>query len=185
MPKIDFTNVEESSGGSFKRLVPGTYVCRIIDAQLFEDKQYMRIEWDVAAGEYEGIFKDAPFAVYDYLSYKQSSLGMLKHKLSCITESNSGFDAESAFQRDDMASFRGKVFGARVRKRLYTKNDGTDGEGFEIGQWLRSHEALTGTYDIMEPRDQRDVSRRAMTASVTPASTANGVADVYDEDIPF
>lgn len=184
MPRIDLTNVQESSG-DFKRLVPGTYVCKIVDAQLFEDKQYIRIEWDVAAGEYADIFKDAPFACYDYMSYKQNSLGMLKHKLACLTESNVGFDAESAFQRDDMAAFKGKVFGARVRECLYTKKDGTDGSGLEIGQWLRAQDALTGTYDVMAPRDQREHVKGAPAASETAAAIKSGAADLYDEDIPF
>ena len=184
MPRIDLTNVQESSG-DFKRLVPGTYVCKIVDAQLFEDKQYIRIEWDVATGEYADIFKDAPFACYDYMSYKPNSLGMLKHKLACLTESNVGFDAEDAFKNDNMAAFKGKVFGARVRERLYTKKDGTDGSGLEIGQWLRAQEALTGTYDVMAPRDQREHVQSAPTPAQTAAAPSNGVADVYDEDIPF
>ena len=184
MPKIDLTNVEESTG-EFKQLVPGTYICKIVDAQLFEEKEYIRLEWDVAVGEYADIFKDAPFAVYDYMSYKQNSLGMLKHKLACLTESNVGFDADAAFQSDNMAAFKGKVFGARVRHRLYTKKDGTDGTGFEIGQWLRAQEALMGTFDVMAPRDQREHVQSAPAASETVAAIKSGQADLYDEDIPF
>lgn len=184
MPKIDLTNIQESAG-EFKRLVPGTYVCKIVDAQLFEDRNYVRIEWDVAVGEYADIFKDAPFARYDYMSYSERALPMLKHKLACLTESNVGFDAEGAFQNDNMAAFKGKVFGARVRERLYTKKDGTDGSGLEIGQWLRAQEALTGSFDVMAPRDQRDHVQSAPTASDTVAAIKSGVADVYDEDIPF
>ena len=184
MPKIDLTNIEESSG-EFKRLAPGTYVCKIVDAQLFEDKSYIRFEWDVAAGEYADIFNGAPFGQYDFMSYKKAALPMLKHKLACLTESNVGFDAEGAFQRDDMAAFKGKVFGARVRNRLYTKKDGTDGTAVEIGQWLRAQEALTGTYDVMAPRDQREHVQSAPAPAQTAAAPSNGVADVYDEDIPF
>lgn len=184
MPKIDLTNIQESAG-EFKRLVPGTYVCKIVDAQLFEDRNYVRIEWDVAVGEYADIFKDAPFARYDYMSYSEHALPMLKHKLACLSESNVGFDAEAAFQSDNMAAFKGKVFGARVRERLYTKRDGGEGSGLEIGQWLRAQEALTGTYDVMAPRDQREHVHGAPAPAQTAAAPSNGVADVYDEDIPF
>ena len=184
MPKIDLTNIEESSG-EFKRLEPGTYGCKIVDAQLFDEKNYVRIEWDVAAGEYADIFKGAPFGQYDFMSYKEAALPMLKHKLACLTESNVGFDADAAFQNDDMAAFKGKIFGARVRNRLYTKKDGNDGTAVEIGQWLRAQEALTGTYDIMAPRDQREHVQSAPAAAQTAAAPSNGIADVYDEDIPF
>ena len=56
MPKIDLSNIQESTG-SFKRLEPGTYVCKIVDAQLFDDpdKQYIRIEWDIAVGEFADV----------------------------------------------------------------------------------------------------------------------------------
>lgn len=184
MPNIDLSNIQ-ASDGNFKTLVPGTYVCKIVDAQLFEDKEYIRIEWDVAVGEFADISKDAPFARYDFMSYKSNSLGMLKHKLACLTESNVGFDAEEAFKRDDMAAFKGKVFGARVRNRLYTKKDGTDGTSVEIGQWLRAQEALTGTYEVMAPRDQREHVQSASAPAQTAAGFNGGAADLYDKDIPF
>ena len=186
MPKIDLSNIQESTG-SFKRLEPGTYVCKIVDAQLFDDpdKQYIRIEWDVAVGEYADIFKDAPFARNDFVSWKENALGMLKHKLACLTESNKGFDAEAAFYADDMAAFKGKVFGARVRERLYTKSDGTDGSTQEIGEWLRATEALTGTYEVMPPRDRRDARAQATQAALPIETPKPGATDVYDEDIPF
>ena len=173
MPKIDLSNIQESTG-SFKRLEPGTYVCKIVDAQLFDDpdKQYIRIEWDVAVGEYADIFKDAPFARYDFVSWKEN-------------ESNKGFDAEAAFYADDMAAFKGKVFGARVRERLYTKSDGTDGSTQEIGEWLRATEALTGTYEVMPPRDRRDTRAQATQAALPIETPKPGATDVYDEDIPF
>ena len=183
MPKVDFSKVEESGGGGFQQLPEGGYVMRITRIEPHEDREYVFVEWDVAEGEWRDWAKGSNFPPHDVVSWKNdAALSMTKHKLHVLADDNPGFDAEGAFGRDDWRAFEGKVFGAVVRKRLYTKRDGTDGEGIEVGTWKRASEIRTGDWKPMRPRDSRDARAQAALPVEKPAA---GIADVYDEDIPF
>lgn len=175
MPNINLDNVEESTG-AFEQLPPGAYVCVITRIEPHEDRQYWFCEWDVAEGQYAGFHKDSNFPPKDVMSYKESALGMLKHKLHVLTDDNEGFDAEAAFKADDLEAFRGKKFGAIIRKRLYTNANGDDREGIEIGRWVRTEEVRAGNLKELPPRDTRGVT-------ATPAPTP--AIQLADEDIPF
>lgn len=181
MPKVDFSKVEESSGSGFQQLPEGAYILRIERIEPHEDRQYIFVEWDVADGEWKGWAGGSNFPPHDVVSWKNgSALSMAKHKLHILSDDNPGFDAERAFQDDDWRAFEGKVFGAVIRRRLYTKKDGTDGEGIEIGTWKHVGDIRRGDWKPMRPRDSRD------TSQPKPAETpAQGANDLYDSDIPF
>ena len=75
-----------------------------------------------------------------------------------------------------------------LRRRLYTRKDGTDGEGVEIGRWILPEDVRSGNWSPMAPRDTREAAQAPAAAPAQPAadpSPQGGVADVYDEDIPF
>ena len=186
MPKVDFSKVEETSGGGFQQLPEGAYIMRIERIEPHDKEQYVFVEWDVASGEWADWARGSNFPPRDVISWKNdAALGMAKHKLHILTDDNPGFDAETAFYNDDWRAFEGKVFGAVIRKRLYTKKDGTDGEGIEIGTWKRVSEVKTGDWKPMRPRDTRDAKAQAATAELPVETPKPGVTDVYDEDIPF
>lgn len=187
MPKVDFSKVEESSGNGFQQLPEGAYIMRIERIEPHENEQYIFVEWDVASGEWADWARGSNFPPRDVISWKNDkALSMAKHKLHILTDDNTGFDAEVAFYNDDWRAFEGKVFGAVIRKRLYTKKDGTDGEGIEIGTWKRVSEVKTGDWKPMRPRDTRDAKAQAAATAELPVETPKaGATDVYDEDIPF
>ena len=184
MPKVDFSKVEESNGGGgFQQLPEGAYIMRIERIEPHENEQYIFVEWDVASGEWADWARGSNFPPRDVISWKNDkALSMTKHKLHILTDDNPGFGAETAFYNDDWRAFEGKVFGAVIRKRLYTKKDGTDGEGIEIGTWKRVSEVKAGDWKPMKPRDSRDYKAQAAMPVEAPKP---GATDVYDEDIPF
>lgn len=184
MPKVDFSKVEESNGGGgFQQLPEGAYIMRIERIEPHEDRGYIFVEWDVASGEWADWARGSNFPPRDVISWKNDkALSMAKHKLHILTDDNTGFDAEVAFYNDDWRAFEGKVFGAVIRKRLYTKKDGTDGEGIEIGTWKRVSEVKAGDWKPMKPRDTRDYKAKV---DLTVEQPKPGATDVYDEDIPF
>lgn len=186
MPKIDLSNVEESTG-EFERLVPGAYVLTITDVEQAKNGgDYALVVWDVAEGAHAGIYKGSEWPPKDVMSWSERALGILKHKLHVLADDNPGFDAEKAFQGDDWKAFEGKKFGAVLRNRLYTRNNGSTGEGIEIARWVRTTEVpeLQKQFEenpdaLPKPRDTRKKTAPA------PAPVTSATAEVYDEDIPF
>ena len=59
MKNIDWQNVEEVK--EYVRVAPGGYVCVITAVEDVPDKEYLRIEYDIAEGENKGYYK----ALYD------------------------------------------------------------------------------------------------------------------------
>lgn len=180
MPKVNLQGVEESTGEGFEMLEPGGYVCHITAVVDMPDKQYVMIYWDVHEGERTRMFEKSEWPPYDIASYKETALPMLKHKLHVLADDNPGWNVEDDFQNDRWENFKGKVFGAVVRKRIYTRRDGTDGEGIEIGLWKRAAEIRSGDFKPMKPRDTRDKEAQAK-----PVVSVEAVQAISDDDIPF
>ncbi len=83
MKAIDLTNVKEA--GDFQRPAPGAYVCTITSAEDVPAKEYLKIGYDIAEGEFKGYYsqmrKDHPDwtnAGTYYRSYKPTALNMFK-----------------------------------------------------------------------------------------------------------
>lgn len=145
MPKIDMNEYEAatvSMGGEYQRMTAGGYVCRIQavrtkgtdyygnEIDYATAKQYVKLIWDVAEGEFAGKFSDDYWAGEDkdyghqlYLSWK--NLGALKGNITAIEESNPGFDAMAALNADKWELFVGKLVGIVLGEEEYLGNDGT------------------------------------------------------------
>lgn len=177
MPNVNLTTVTESTG-TFAKLAPGGYVCKITSVEMAPDRQLWWVAWDVAEGADKDIFATSNFPPRDCWSYKESALGMIKHKLHVLTDSNPGFDADAAYKPDSNGTdhperFVGRLFGAVVRERLYTRKDGTDGTGIEVGAWVTAADVRSGNFQPLKARDCRTHSAPA------PAP------EVAEDDIPF
>lgn len=191
MPKLKrkWNEIEESTGG-FSDIEPGAYVLTITGMEPHESQEYVRMYWDVADGPRKGAYAQSQYPPSDVLSWKESAYGMLKHKLHALADANQGFQPTVAFESDDWNQFRGKVFCAVVRRRLYTagpnsKTPGADRTAIEIARWLKPDEYRDGSWpkSLLEDRDQRDKPSQQQVAQVP--SSFGDVQGVYDEDVPF
>lgn len=120
MRKVNWDTVKESTPGDFRRPDPGAYVAQIISVEDREDREYLRIEWDFASGEWKGdntrVFQRAGFWPMPYnASYKEKALGFFKHFKKAVEESNRGY----LFSEDDVQGLRGKFFGVILAEREY------------------------------------------------------------------
>lgn len=170
MPRIDLTNVQESSGGGNYSLEPGGYVMTVIDYEIQNARQYVRLRFDVAEGPRKGTYANAQWPISDVMSWKEAALPMLKQKLRVLSESNPGWDAVAAFADDRWGEFLGKQVGAVVRSRKYTKRDGSDGEGCEIYQLCTIDTIHSGDYVVPGPKDDRKGERDAQAAPNPPVA---------------
>ncbi len=100
-PIANWENVKENSG--VKRLAPGGYFVKILKVENIEDKQYLKIYFDIADGPEKGCFKKQydednrgenkkwPNAGTFVRSYKDSAASMFRGFTNAIESSNKGY----------------------------------------------------------------------------------------------
>ena len=170
MPNIDLSGITEASngGGGGYHLAPGGYVLKVIDYEVQFRRQYVRLKFDVDEGPCAGMYANAMWPISDIMSWSDKSLPYLKSKLRAFSESNEGWDAVGAFQRDAWQEFVGRRIGAIVRDRLYVGRDGSDKTGNEIYQLVSLQTIASGDFVVPGPKDDRKGAEQA--APNPPAS---------------
>lgn len=128
MKKLDITNVQEA--GDFIKLSAGAYICKITKVEDFPAKEYLKVTYDIAQGEFAGHFdsirKDhADWAwVGAYVkSYKPTALPMFKRFCSAVSKSNAGYVFDGNINADEK-TLVGKLIGITLGEEEYYGNDG-------------------------------------------------------------
>lgn len=198
MPKIDrneYMNAEaKQGGGGFAQMEPGVYELYIQAIRTEwdtknghtkgEDKQCVRIIWDVASGDFERKFTDAYFVDWSgqpdpekdfmhscFLSWK--NLEYLKGRFEAINAANGGFDALSAFEAipdkgmapEHWQQFINKRFWAVVDGTVTLNDNGYDRWALDIGAWITPEQARTGEHPEPQITDNRTKAKGGGGAS--------------------
>ena len=129
MKTIDLTNVQEA--GDFARPTAGAYICTITAVDDNSEKEYLKISYDIAEGEFKGYYtkmrEDHPdwegVATY-YRSYKPTALGMFKRMCSAVSKSNGKFVFDGKTNADEQ-TLVGKKIGLLLQEEEYYGNDGS------------------------------------------------------------
>ena len=125
MRDLGLANVQEAQ--EFKRLTTGAYICKITAVEDVEDKEYLKVEYDVAEGEFKDYYKD----LYEkknfwggklIRSYKESAKPFFKSFIVAVENSNSGYKFDN-----DEKKLVGKLVGLVLGEEEYKKQDGTIG----------------------------------------------------------
>lgn len=129
MKKIDMTNVQEA--GEFRRPEPGAYHCVIKAVEDISDKEYLKVGYDIAEGEYKDYYtnlrKEHPDWAWSGVyvkSYKQSALPMFKRFCSAISKSNGGYVFDGGAVNSDEKTLIGKHIGIVFQEEEYYSNSG-------------------------------------------------------------
>ena len=129
MRKVDLTNVNEPT--EFKKLPAGAYACVIRDVEDIPAKEYLKIDYDIAAGEFAGHFDAIRQEHPDWLwvgayvkSYKTNALPMFKRFCSAISKSNGNFVFDGGAVNSDETTLIGKKLGIVLREEEYYTNAG-------------------------------------------------------------
>lgn len=151
---------------------PGFYELVITAVEDVPDKQYLRIVYDIASGKNAGAYANSDPKYHSFVrSYKPSAERMFSKFLRAVEESNPGRFSVAEFGNDERRLV-GMHVGAEVNKRLYTKNDGSDGDVLEVADTMSVAAALGGTRKLHEPRDDRQRPISAPVAAPTAAPVA-------------
>lgn len=201
MKKIDLSNVEAAEPGERERIGAGGYVVKITDVVDNEEKEFVWLVFDIAEGPHKGFYTndsnrdfyaDKPNKHGILMSYKsgmsEKAKQMLKGKLKLFSESNGGFDAESAFTNAHPEHFVGKFIGLAAGMEEYVyegRDDGKWRKGESI-DWFHARmkkpdDIRAGKFKVPNTRELDDVDRAKLELSDSGATVTE---DVYD-DIPF
>ena len=175
MKKLHLEKVEERK--EFKNPKAGGYILGAYAIENVEDKEYLKISYDIVEGEFkgyysnlvkEGIFKALPII---YASYKDKALPIFKGTITSFEKSNKGFK-----WADDETQLKGKKFGATLGEEEYEKKDGSVGSSLKVVQ-IHSTEAIKNG-DFKVP----DVKKLTQTASTSSSPFGKATESKKEED---
>lgn len=184
MKKIE--NFEEiKASGDFDPLKPGGYICTVMNAKDESDKEYLKILFDVAEGEfadyYRNLYKAMNFWGGSFIrSYKEKALSMFKGFIKAVEESNVGY-----VWNWDESTLKGKKVGLILQEEEYVPTGGTHAGELRtrlIVQKVVNVETIkSGNFKVPELKKLDKYT--APTVQTQP--TATQPVNISNDDLPF
>lgn len=179
-PIKGFNNIQAS--GDFERLAAGGYVIKITGVQDQDDKEYLRITYDIAEGPEAGRYKnETPDTDYRHQfvrSYKEKALGMFKAFIKAVDESNGTNFVERIEKGFPESELRGKILGIVFGYEEYEANDGNIKERLRVVSCMEADRIRKGDFKVPE-------LKKLKASSDPKPSTPDGFSPLGDEDLPF
>ena len=172
--------------GNSTRLEPGAYVCKILKVEDVEDKEYLKIAFDITEGEFKGYFKELfnnntnADKVWSsggilYRSYKKTAERFFASFITAIEKSNDGYKWNW-----DEQSLKNKTFVGNFREEEYI----SDGE---LKVSVKCHETRS-TQALkdgnIKPLEIKRVSEEELRSYGLLDDKETKVS-VQDDDLPF
>lgn len=183
MRKInDFENVQENSGGDFEKLPAGGYICKIKSVSDVPEKEYLKIEFDIADGKYKNWYADINKRTSKWYgnfirSYKESATGFFKGFITAIEESNPGYKWN--WQEQTLV---GKWVGLVIAYEEYLNNDGDVRQRTYVAQNRSGQKIKAGDFTVPELKKLKQATKSSPSAR--PGFDAMDMKEI-DEDMPF
>lgn len=189
MKTLNLENVKET----FDSPDAGGYVCIITGVEDVPEKEYLRVSYDIAEGEYKGFYSqrkkdmgwDCPVTIR---SYKEKALGFFKGFVTSVEKSNNGFKWDGKTE----SQFVKKGVGLVLRKEKYLNSKNEEKVRLVVDS-IHSVDAIrNGDFKVPEMTDatNRGTGATANPFNATPTDSTpddNGsfFDDVDSSDIPF
>ena len=178
----NYENIQASSG-EFAKPSPGGYILKVVsveDVTLNPQTgkgDYLRINYDIAIGDFEGYYTaqnerfGGKWPANVIKSYKENALGIFKHFINCVEESNPGFKWN--WQEDKLIGCR---FGATLREEEYEKQDGSIGTRLIVKDIKTVKQIMDGDFKVP--------TTKKMERTAAPVSDF-AVIENSTDDLPF
>ena len=179
-----YKDVEAASGGDFKKLPAGGYICEIKAVEDVPEKEYLRVVYDVATGEFKGFYNDAwgqdhPFVHCMYWSYKEANKKYFKANMAAVDKTNlTDFNEQLEGKTFDEKQLVGQRLGLVIGYEEYRSDRGEIRQRTYVAA-VRSGQAI-GQGDFTVPELKRLEDKMPSTGS--PVA---GFEQVNEEDLPF
>lgn len=176
MKNINLDEVQEAQ--EFSRLPVGGYICGIVRAEDVPEKEYLRIEYDIAEGENKNYYRKQAQRNPDWnwggvliRSYKEKALPFFKAFTTAVEKSNSGYKFDS-----DERKLARKMVGLVIGEEEYEKSNGDIGTRLYVASVHSVESIKEGKFKVPE-------FKRLPGSSAT---NAKGFEEtVSDDDLPF
>ncbi|HWT74349.1 MAG TPA: hypothetical protein VN258_06485 [Mobilitalea sp.] len=178
MKKIDFNGVEEPK--EYTRLVAGGYICRITLVEDVPEKEYLKIEYDIAVGDMKDYFKNLNDAKGFWAgkfikSYKETALSFFKGFTTAVEKSNAGYKFDN-----DEKKLIGKLVGLVIGEEGYIGNDGSSKNRLYVKD-VRSVDSIkNGDFEVPAYKPAP-----AQQPSLSQANNFMPTGDISDDEMPF
>lgn len=153
MKAINWNNVEPAKEVSFDRPTPGGYVCRIVLAEDFEDKEYVKCLLDIAEGKHAGrgvAMENSMNVTWGYYpiwrSYKESAQGFFRAFLNDLEKCNPHFTV--AGFRNTAEELRGLYIGIILRDEEYLDKNNEKKVRTVVSRTLPVDDVRSGNYKV-------------------------------------
>lgn len=118
----NWENVEEAK--EFPKLTPGGYIAFIKNVEDVTDKEYLKVSFDIAEGEFKNHFMDLYksqnfWGGSFFRSYKESAISFFKGFTTAVEKSNSGYKWDWNEQK-----LKGKLIGIVLQEEEYVPEQG-------------------------------------------------------------
>lgn len=198
MKALDLTNVQATQGGEFARPTAGGYVIGIVSVEDVPEKEYLKISYDIAEGEFKNYYYDMKQRTgYDlpvmYKSYKDKALGFFKAFLDAVAASNPGY----TWNNDERTLTR-KLVGCVLREEEYRNRDGEIKVSLKPEVFYPAADIRAGKFEALPKKTltggtmQGMASAPAVMPTTTPAAPAQPAQDAFadmeifgDDGVPF
>ena len=177
MKQLDMTNVKEA--GDFTRPEAGAYICIITKVEDFSDKEYLKVTYDIAQGEFKGYYSEMRRNHSDWLwagaytkSYKPTAQPMFKRFCSAVSKSNGNYVFDAGVVNSDEKTLVGKKIGIVLQEEEYYGNDGEK----------KIRLIVNKEFPVADIAAQRVPKRKELP---TDEEIANAGTDAGTAEIPF
>lgn len=169
MRRFNWNEIQDPA--EYTRPTPGGYIAVITGVQDFEDKEYIKIEWDFAEGPLSGsnrecFMRNGFWPMLFIRSYKESALPFFKAFKTALEESNPGY----TFQEDRLDAMRGKKIGVVLGDKEYQAQNGEIKTSVKVQQ-TRSVDAIR--------RGEFEVPALERLKNAPPSASPGGYGGVY------
>ena len=187
MKAINLNNVQEA-GTESNRLPAGGYVAIIEKVEDFPEKEYLRVTYDIAEGEYSGYYgqlrKDHPdWNTNGWLgayvkSYKEAALPMLKRFCTAVSHSNGNYVFDLKKNADEQ-TLVGKYIGLVFREEEYYGNDGSVKTRLNVSYECSADKIRNNDFKVPEKKRLTPESPAAMSDGFQP------IPESTAQELPF
>ena len=177
MKNVNWETVQDD----VRRPVPGGYAAKITRVEDDEKKEYLRIEWEFAEGEFKGANQETfdAFGFWPmtmFRSYKEKALRFFKAFKVAVEESNRNY-----VFKNDPQSLVGKFVGVVLGEEEYLASDGKVKTRLYVASTKPGKDIRDGNFTVPE---LKKLEAPANNSGSTPVHRFD-LLDDDDADCPF
>lgn len=176
----------QASNGEFKRLPAGAYICGIKKVEDVADREYLKLEYDIADGEFKNWWLDtqerAGFWGGSFIrSYKEKALGMFKGFVDAVEKTNEGYKWDW-----DEQTLKGKFVGLILDYEEYVNNKGECKERIYIKSVVNGRDVRAGKYKDYKPKTKPlSDADKAKLANNSSSDYSADFEEIATSGVPF